>query len=432
MSAQSRVSRSLLAFALMVAMLVPTGAWAEVMTAEGLDQTLAPIALYPDSLLGNVLVASTYPNQVVQANQWAKAHPEIPQDKLDAALSTKGWDKSVQALVAVPDVLAMMAGDIDWTTRLGTAFVDQTNDVYDSIQRLRVQAQATGALQSNDQVQVVTDDAGYVMIGSTSPTYVYVPQYQPEVVYGWNPGQVVATTALVWGTCAIMNEIFYGSCWDWHHNSMYFGAGYGTCGYWGGHVNAWGGNTINVNRNTNITNIQNNIGNNINRGRQNWNPGRQPSGSRPGVATRPGEGRPPSAGTRPGVGHHPSAGTRPGAGHPPSAGTRPGAGHPPSAATRPGAGAHPSAGTRPRTTSARQPASVGTRPTTRQHAGFGQRSAPRPSTPAFQMPASGSQARSASARGSRSRTSSPSHGGGAASGAGRSGRSGGGGGGRRR
>ncbi len=410
MNPQSRASRFLLVLALMVALLVPIGVQAEIMTAEGLDKTLAPIALYPDSLLGNVLVASTYPSQVVQADRWAKAHPGTPQDKLDSALSGYGWDDSVQALVALPDVLGMMAGDLDWTTRLGTAFVDQTDDVYDSIQRLRARAQATGALQSNEQVKVVTDDSGYVMIGSTNPTYVYVPRYEPAVVYGWNPGQVVATTALVWGTCALMNEIFYGSCWDWHHHSMYFGAGYGTCGYWGGHVNAWGGNTVNINRNTNITNIQNNIGNNINRGRQNWTAGRKPAGTRPGAGTRPAAGRPPSAGTRPAAGHPPSAGTRPVAGHPPSAGTRPVAGHPPSA---------------------------GTRPVAQRPAELGQRPAPRPSTPAFQRPSSGSQARSASARGSRSRSASPSLGSGATRGSssssgGATGSSRSGGGGRRR
>src|SRR5690606_17444631 len=141
-------------------LLLAPAARAEILTSEGLDKILAPIALYPDSLLGNVLVAATYPDQVVQASQWAQAHPGTSQEALGTALQGFSWDKSVKALVAAPDVLSMMSSDMNWTVSLGTAFVDQTDDVYDSIQRLRAQAQATGALVTNQQVTVVTDTSG--------------------------------------------------------------------------------------------------------------------------------------------------------------------------------------------------------------------------------------------------------------------------------
>lgn len=270
----------LLAFLTLLILLAPASARAEVMTSEGLDQVLAPIALYPDSLLGNVLVGATYPDQIVEADQWAQAHPNTPFDKLDSALSGYNWDNSVKALVAVPDVLRKMAGDMAWTNNLGTAFVNQTNDVYDSIQRLRAQAQGTGALASNGNVDVVTDDSGYILIGSSSPDVIYVPVYDPYVVYGWRPGAVVATTALVWGTVAILNNRWYGSCWDWNNRRFYNGAGYGACGYYNGNVNVWGGNrNVNINNNVNV-NIQNNVRNSVNRGTVNWKPGTQPTSGR--------------------------------------------------------------------------------------------------------------------------------------------------------
>lgn len=254
---------------------------AEILTSEGLDQVLAPIALYPDSLLGNVLVASTYPDQVVQASQWVQSHPGTSQEALGSALSGFSWDPSVKALAALPDVLSKMSGDMNWTVTLGTAFVDQPNDVYDSIQRLRAQAQATGALQTTQQVTVLTDDSGYILIGSTNPEYIYVPVYEPAVVYGWSPGRVVATTALVWGTTAILNEIFYGSCWNWGAHTFYMGRGYGTCGYWNGSVNVWGGGTnININNNVNINRTRNEINTNIHKGNTNWRPGKDPGGSK--------------------------------------------------------------------------------------------------------------------------------------------------------
>jgi hypothetical protein len=269
--------RLLAAALLLTILLLPTAARAEFLSDEGLDQTLAPIALYPDSLLGLVLVASTYPDQVVTANQYVKAYPSADPSALSSALDAFNWDQSVKALCSLPDVLGTMANDMNWTNTLGQAFVDQTNDVYDSIQRLRAQAQSTGALKSSGEVVVQTDDSGYIMIGSANPQVVHVPTYDPAVVYGWRPGRVVATTALAWGTVAVLNELFYGSCWDWHGHHIYVGPGYGHCGYYNGRVNPWGGNNVNINiNNTNINNIRNNIHNNIHNGNTNWKPGTRP------------------------------------------------------------------------------------------------------------------------------------------------------------
>lgn len=270
--------RLLAAALLLTFLLLPAAARAEVLSDDALDKTLAPIALYPDSLLGLVLVASTYPDQVVAANQYVKAHPSADPSGLSSALKGFTWDQSVKALCSLPDVLGTMANDMNWTNTVGQAFVNQTDGVYDSVQRLRARAQATGSLKSSGEVVVQTDNAGYILIGSSNPEVIYVPTYEPAVVYGWSPGRVVATTALAWGTVAILDDLFYGSCWDWHGHRVYVGPGYGFCGYYNGRVNVWGGNTFNINNNINIdvNKIQNNIHNNIHNGNTNWTPGTRP------------------------------------------------------------------------------------------------------------------------------------------------------------
>jgi len=268
--------RLLVSALLLTLLMLPAAARADILTDEALDKTLAPIALYPDSLLGLVLVASTYPDQVVAANQYVKAHPSADQANLSSALKGFTWDKSVKALCSLPDVLGTMANDMNWTNTVGQAFVNQTDGVYDSVQRLRAQAQTTGSLKSSGEVVVQTDNTGYILIGSSNPEVVYVPTYEPAVAYGWSPGRVVATTALAWGTVAILDDLFYGSCWDWHGHHVYVGPGYGSCGYYNGRVNVWGGNTFNINNNININNVQNNIHNNIHNGNTNWTPGTRP------------------------------------------------------------------------------------------------------------------------------------------------------------
>ena len=234
-----------------------TAANQQLLSAGELDQMLAPIALYSDPLLAQVLMASTYPLEVVQADRWAKSHRGVKGDALTAALAKESWDDSVKSLVQVPTVLAMMSDKLDWTEKVGDAMLAQQTDVMDSVQRLRNRAKANGKLESSSQqtVSVQTQDQkDYVVIEPASPTEIYVPYYQPAVVYGeWPypaypplyfappPGYVTAS-ALAAGVA--------------------FGAGV-AAGYaiWG-RCN-WAGHNINVvsNRSVNINNFNRNTAN---------------------------------------------------------------------------------------------------------------------------------------------------------------------------
>ena len=152
-----------------------------------LDQVVAPIALYPDTLLAQVLMASTYPLEIVQAARWQAANKSLKGDKLDAALAKQDWDDSVKALVATPTVLTMMNDELDWTTSLGDAVLAQQADVMDAIQRLRGMAQQNGKLATTEQQKVsVAQEAEkqVIVIESAAPDVVYVPYYEPAVVYG--------------------------------------------------------------------------------------------------------------------------------------------------------------------------------------------------------------------------------------------------------
>jgi len=149
-----------------------------LLSADQLDELLAPVALYPDSLLAQVLPAATYPLDVIKAQQWLAAHPEASDELIDV----QPWDPSVQAVAHYPTVLAMLAEHIDWTQALGAAFLYQQQDVMDAIQRLRQEAIDAGNLQTTaEQEVVVADDA--VQILPASPEVIYVPQYDPQVVY---------------------------------------------------------------------------------------------------------------------------------------------------------------------------------------------------------------------------------------------------------
>ena len=152
-----------------------------------LDQLVAPIALYPDPLLAQVLMASTYPLEIVQAARFAKSNKSLTGDALDTALAKEDWDASVKALVATPTVIAMMNDQLDWTQNLGDAVLAQQADVMDAIQRLRVKAEANGKLETTAEQKVTTtQEAGkeVIVIEPASPETVYVPYYEPSVVYG--------------------------------------------------------------------------------------------------------------------------------------------------------------------------------------------------------------------------------------------------------
>ena len=211
---------------ILIVMMVPYGAFAQdtgptpvTFSKAQLDQMLAPIALYPDSLLAQILIAATYPDQVLEANNWLKAHPDLQGDALNNALDATNWDLSVKALAPFPQILDMMAQQSDWTEKLGEAFLAQQTDVMASIQGLRRAARAAGNLQSNEQQKVVVEGDD-VEIEPTNPEVVYVPDYNPEEVYG------------DWSWPDYPPFAYYPCCWPFGFG-IGFGWGYGF-GFWAG------------------------------------------------------------------------------------------------------------------------------------------------------------------------------------------------------
>jgi hypothetical protein len=207
----------------------------QLLDAAQLDQLVAPIALYPDPLLAQVLMASTYPLEVVQADRFAKTNKKLKGDKLKQALDQQNWDASVKELVSTPTVLATMNDQLEWTQKLGDAVLAQQADVMDAIQRLRAKAQANGKLETTKQQTVtVTQQAGQqqvISIEPASPEVVHVPYYDPGVVYGeWSypeyppyyypppAGYIVGgaiATGLAWGAAyAIGREIWDDIDWN--------------------------------------------------------------------------------------------------------------------------------------------------------------------------------------------------------------------------
>jgi hypothetical protein len=159
---------------------------APVLTQAQLDQLVAPVALYGDSILTDVLTASTYPVEIVEAHRWLAdpANAALKGDDLANALANQDWDPSVKALVPFPDVLANLDNHLDWTEHLGEAFLAQQGDVMDAVQRLRLRAQQAGTLKSSQQQTVASDDSGDVTISPPPTQVIYVPTYDPWCAYG--------------------------------------------------------------------------------------------------------------------------------------------------------------------------------------------------------------------------------------------------------
>jgi hypothetical protein len=149
---------------------------------EQIEQLVAPIALHPDDLLSQILMASTYPLEIVQAQRWIKANPSLKGEAAAKAIEKKEWDASVKSLVNFPDVLAMLDKKLDWTQNLGNAFLAQQKDVMDTIQKLRKKAMDEGKLKPSKEMNVTTEGET-IVISSTDPDVVYVPVYDPTVVY---------------------------------------------------------------------------------------------------------------------------------------------------------------------------------------------------------------------------------------------------------
>jgi len=162
----------------------------QLLSKAQLDALVAPIALYPDVLMAQILMASTYPLEVVQAERWIAANKQLKGDKLTAAVEQQPWDTSVKALVATPEVLERLSKDLDWTQKLGDAVLAQQADLMDGIQRLRTRAHEGKKLSSGSQQTVVVrqeNNKQVIAIEPTAPETIYVPQYDPAVVYGTWP-----------------------------------------------------------------------------------------------------------------------------------------------------------------------------------------------------------------------------------------------------
>jgi hypothetical protein len=228
----------------------------QLLKAEELDQLVAPIALYPDALLAEVLMASTYPLEVVQADRWVGEHKKLKGDALKAEADKQNWDESLKSLVATPSVLSMMSAKLDWTEKLGDAVLAQQADVMDAIQRLRARAQAQNKLTTTkEQIVTVKQTEGkqVIVIEPATPNAVYVPYYNPAVVYGgWPypayPPYYFPPPGYIAGA-AIATGIAFGTAYA-------LGRWASGGSYWGGGFN-WSGNNINVNRPVNINNTVN-------------------------------------------------------------------------------------------------------------------------------------------------------------------------------
>ncbi len=214
------------------------GQQAQMLPAEQLNDLVAPIALYPDALLSQVLVASTYPLEVVEAQQWLQRNGSLKGQQLTEAARQQNWDASVQAMVAFPDVLAKMNQDVQWTTALGNAFLAQQADVMAAVQGMRARAQSNGKLSTTPQQTVTTETQGgqaAIEIAPADPQVIYVPQYDPAYVWGppaWGYYPPLYYGGLGYGFYPGIDIGFYLGGWG--------GWGYGGWG-WGWGPNWFGG-----------------------------------------------------------------------------------------------------------------------------------------------------------------------------------------------
>ncbi len=248
-----------------------TGDQASKIPPDQLDSLVAPIVLYPDPLLAQTLAASTYPLELIQLQQWLLKNPGLKDKALADAVAKQPWDPSIQAMAGLPDVVKRLADDIQWTTDLGNAFLTQQSDVMDAVQRMRKKAQDNGNLKSAEQQKVETkviENKSVIVVEQADPQVVYVPSYDPIVVWGppvypyppiyYPPaGYYAAGLAISFGV-GVMMGAFWSGGWGWG------------CG--------WSNNNININNNNNF-NRNSNIGggnrNNIGGGnRPSQQPGR--------------------------------------------------------------------------------------------------------------------------------------------------------------
>jgi hypothetical protein len=231
---------------------------------DELEALVAPIALYPDSVLSQVLMASTYPLEIVYAARWSKANPNLKGDAAVKAVEKETWDISVKSMVAFPQILEPLNDKLDWTQKLGDAFLAQPKDVMDAVQRLRGKAQQTGNLKTNEQQKVITEPAPagatqqtIVKIEPANPEVIYVPAYNPTVVYGsWG---YPASPPYYWPPYpAYYPGAALASGFAWGIGFAAAGAIFGNCNWGGGDVNINVNKAVNIDRNFDKTKINNN------------------------------------------------------------------------------------------------------------------------------------------------------------------------------
>jgi hypothetical protein len=219
---------------------------AAVFKQEELEQLLAPIALHPDSLISQILMASTYPLEVVQADRFAKQNTSLKGDPLTKALEAQNWDPSVKSMVNFPQMLAMMSDKLDWTQKLGDAFLADQKSVLDTVQSLRTKAQTSGNLKTTKEQTVIVEEK-IIKIEPANPQVIYVPTYNPTVVYG------------AWPYPAYPPYYYYPPGYV-ASSAFWFAAGVGLGAAWGyawGNTN-WRGGDVNINNSQNL-NINRNI-----------------------------------------------------------------------------------------------------------------------------------------------------------------------------
>ena len=261
------------------------------MSASQLGALVAPIALYPDSLVAQILTAATFPDQVAIGNYWLQQNKGLTGSALMQAVDKQSWDASVKALTQFPSVLDNLANNLTWTSDLGEAYHDQQAEVMTAIQTLRAQAKAAGNLKSSPQIKVVQQAPQTIVIEPASPQIVYVPQYNPAVIYGvpyvvpayvapvYSTGDVVAAGLLGFGAGIAVGAMMSGGCcswgyssWNcgWHGTAVVYrgGAYYGNSAWHGGYYNGGyhsGYGYNNAYNHANVGNSYRNNGNSYNR-----------------------------------------------------------------------------------------------------------------------------------------------------------------------
>jgi len=250
------------------------------LSADQLNAMVAPIALYPDALVAQVLAAAMYPEEVAFADDWLSQNPTLTGTSLAQAVDQQQWDPSVKALTQFPTVLHDLAKNLSWTSSLGQAFGNQQSDVMAAVQTMRARAQAAGTLQSTPQLTVVQQSPQTIVIQPANPQVVYVPQYNPTVVYGspfvvpmYTPPVAIATAAVSFGAGVAIGAAFGGGGfvgggfvgggggfgWGFHSWGCNWGGGGGVSYQNNTYINRTVINRTTINRtNINRTNINNN------------------------------------------------------------------------------------------------------------------------------------------------------------------------------